>query len=556
MNKQTWQTCRLQSRCGQLLYWVVLALFLIPVAVILSGVLLNRQFGKLLIDFLASPSFGKTLRFSVTEALLSAGFSLILALPGAYFFGRYNFAGKRYWQSAMVLPFMLPGILVVLGLVTFYGQNGFVNTWLTEWFPGFKLRFTGLYGFWGIVLANVFYNFCFCIRILGESWERIDLKLLEVAGTLGSSRWDSWVRIVLPLLLPTIGYLFVLVFLYSFLGFTVVLVLGGYLYKTFEVLIYIEYNNKLNFDLATVIVIVQGVLLALILYLQYFFNRRVRVQAMYCQPQIYLNWKTAPLKTGILACYLGLISIYFLSPLLAILIRSLYRYGRIGNALTGENYLLLFSDRFTFAVGQSFGQVVINSLLLAGGVALITTAAAYGIARSRRSRPWNLGDLWLQLPMGISFITFTLGLARLGGFLLPAWLLIAWAQFFLAFPLVYSIIRTAWREVGESILEAALLLGAEPKQLFFSIELPLMCKAIITAWSYAVAFSLGDLAAVLMLGKGEITTLSVAIYRLIGHYHFPLATALGVIFIILSLLIYALSMDWIKSGGSSHPDVK
>ncbi|HYH04443.1 MAG TPA: ABC transporter permease subunit, partial [Bacillota bacterium] len=260
MNKQPGQPYYWRISSGEMLYWVVLGLFLLPVAVILAGVLLNRNFGDLLTGFLTTPAFSKTLRFSIAEALLSSVFSLLFALPGAYFFGRYDFAGKRYWQSAMVLPFMLPGILVVLGLVSFYGQNGFINTWLTEWFPGEKLRLTGLYGFWGIVLANVFYNFSFCIRILGESWERIDQKLLEVAGTLGSTRWDTWFRIVMPLLLPTIGYLFVLVFLYSFLSFTVVLVLGGYLYKTFEVLIYIEYNHKLNFDLATVIVIVQGLL--------------------------------------------------------------------------------------------------------------------------------------------------------------------------------------------------------------------------------------------------------------------------------------------------------
>lgn len=79
-----------------------------------------------------------------------------------------------------------------------------------------------------------------------------------------------------------------------------------------------------------------------------------------------------------------------------------------------------------------------------------------------------------------------------------------------------------------------------------------MRQALITGWSYAVSFSLGDLAGVLMLGKGEVITLSVAIYRLIGHYHFHLATAAGVVFILLSLCLYSLVLRWDTKGGWYH----
>ncbi|HEY8463402.1 MAG TPA: iron ABC transporter permease [Bacillota bacterium] len=552
MNRRSGPGRNWQLTFGGVLYWAVLGCFLVPVAFVLGPAVVQRKFGALLSELLNSSVFAKTFAFSTAEAFLSAVGSLLLALPGAYFFGLYNFKGKRYWQSAMVLPFMLPGILVVLGLVAFYGQNGLLNLWLERWFPTGGPRFDCLYGFWGIVIANIFYNFSFCLRILGESWERIDHRLAEAAWTLGSSRWEVWYRIILPLLLPTIGYLLVLVFLYSFLSFTVVLVLGGYLYKTFEVMIYIEYNHKLNFNLAAVLVVVQGTLLGLGLYLQYFFNRRVRVQGVYSQNQTMLCWKTAPCKTGLLAGYLLLTGGFLIGPMLAILVRSLHRHGRIGNPLTVENYWLLFSERFSFAAGQGFGRVFTTSLLLAVGVGFLTTAVAYLLARTRRKQRWGQGDFWLQLPMGISFLTFTVGLSRLGGTRFPSWVLIAWAQFILAFPLVYSILRTAWREVGESLLEAALLLGADRKHLFVSLELPLMRQALITGWSYAVSFSLGDLAGVLMLGKGEVITLSVAIYRLIGHYHFHLATAAGVVFILLSLCLYSLVLRWDTKGGWYH----
>ncbi|HBE79577.1 MAG TPA: iron ABC transporter permease, partial [Firmicutes bacterium] len=54
---------------------------------------------------------------------------------------------------------------------------------------------------------------------------------------------------------------------------------------------------------------------------------------------------------------------------------------------------------------------------------------------------------------------------------------------------------------------------------------------------YAMALSLGDLTAVLVLGRGDSITIPVAIYRLIGHYQFTEATALGGIYILIALLL-------------------
>ena len=67
-----------------------------------------------------------------------------------------------------------------------------------------------------------------------------------------------------------------------------------------------------------------------------------------------------------------------------------------------------------------------------------------------------------------------------------------------------------------------------------------MRAAFADAFAYAMASSMGDLSAVLVLGQGEIVTLPVAIYRLIGHYRFAQATALGAIFLLLSFLVFLL----------------
>ena len=535
---------------SNLLSIILLSLFFLPVLVVLGQAFLRPNAWPELLAFLRSGQFRRVLAFSVSQAFWSAFFSLALAVPGAYFFGRYQFPGKRLLRSVMILPFMLPGILVVLAMVVFYGQNGIFNTWLAMLFPERNLAFTGLYGYKGIILAHVFYNFAFCLRMLGERWERISPKLEEASAVLGAERLTTWRRVILPLLAPTIGYLGVLVFLYSFLSFTVVLVLGGYLYQTFEVLIYIEYNNKLRFTQASMLAGVQMFLLTGILALQRLTQRLVQRQSGEISPLPPLQPKREPVKTGFFLFYLAGSLLFFFMPLFFVLFRSFKNRGLPDGAWTLENYRQLSGASFRFAVGRDLWTVVGASLALAITVGLVTLVLAYVLARARRQQPWGRIDLWLQLPMGISFLTFASGLLKLAGRFLPPVFLIVWAQVFLAFPLVYALLRTARRELGEELIEAAQSLGASGWELFRTVELPLMRKALSSAFAYGAALSLGDLSAVLVLGQGKVITLAVAVYRLIGHYNFPQAIALGTLFILLAVALFSLVEGGYPGSGS------
>jgi thiamine transport system permease protein len=521
-------------------YSSILLLFYLPVLTVLGTAVLHREALAATFEFLLSPVFRHTLAFSVTEALASAAGSLVLAVPGAYFFGRYDFPGKRLWRSAMVLPFMMPGILIVLGMVACFGVNGTFNHWWGRLFPMSGWKFTSLYGFWGIVMANTYYNFSFCLRVLGESWERINPAYAEASVLLGAGSMSTWRRIILPLLNPTIAYLFTLVFLYSFLSFTVVLVLGGFLYQTFEVLIYIEYNSHLQFARASLLAGVQMILLAGVVSLQFGFARKMQRHLTVIKPLPSLTLKTNPRLWCGFTGYKILILSFFLAPLLSIVSRSLKARGLPEGGFTLLNYRGLLESSFRLVVGQDLGMVLLSTLATALTVGVLTVILAYGLAEIRHPTGWRLADLWFQLPVGISFLTFAFGILRLAGDTLPPWFLVVWAQIFLAFPLAYSILRTARRELGETVIEAALLSGAPPFAILSTIKLPLMRKALSTALAFAMAFSLGDLGAVLVLGRGEICTLSVAIYRLIGHYHYAQATALGTVFMLISIGIYLL----------------
>jgi thiamine transport system permease protein len=516
---------------------VIFLLFYLPIIGMVVRTFSSASAWRSWGEFLQSPLFLRTTGFTFLQAIVSAIGSLLFALPGAYLFGNFTFRGKAALRSLLILPFVLPGILVVLAFIVFYGRNGVVNEWLSG--LGIGARFTGLYGWPGIILAHIFYNFPLGIRIIGERWERLDPTFVEAAGVLGARPWQVLRTITLPQLLPSIGYAFLLAFTYAFLSFTSVLVFGGMNFRSFEVLIYVMVNQRLDLPTAQAIALTQIILLSpLIILMQRLGQHLGNHGAIRVLPK--LEGGRRPLLTAGFFGYAVLLAVFFGGPLIAILSRSFRPMGAVDGTWSFENYRALGGADFTYLAGSSLQTILGTSLGLALTVGFGCVGLAYFAARSRRNLPLGLLDGLAQLPISISFMTFAFGIYLLAGSLLPPIVLVLWAQIFLGFPLIYAMLRLARREMGEDLLEAAETLGAAPWFRWKSIEWPLMKSALGTGLAFAAALSLGDLSSILILGEGALITLPAAIYRLIGQYRFAYALALGTLFIILAFFLFLL----------------
>ena len=65
--------------------------------------------------------------FTAYQAALSTVASVAVGLPGAYILARYEFAGRRTLRSLTIVPFVLPSIMVAVGFLAMFGQNGLLN---------------------------------------------------------------------------------------------------------------------------------------------------------------------------------------------------------------------------------------------------------------------------------------------------------------------------------------------------------------------------------------------------------------------------------------------
>lgn len=215
------------------------------------------QFGRIG-DVLTQPDILHVLWFTTWQACASTGLTLVIALPGAYVFARFDFPGKHVLRAVATVPFVLPTVVVGTAFLALLGRGG-----LLDQLWGVRLDTT----VWAILLAHVFFNYAVVVRTVGGLWSQLDPRQEEAARVLGASRFAAWRRVTLPALTPAVAAAALMVFLFTFTSFGVVQILGGPAFSTLEVEIYRETAELFDLPTAAVLTLVQfaavGAILAL-----------------------------------------------------------------------------------------------------------------------------------------------------------------------------------------------------------------------------------------------------------------------------------------------------
>jgi sulfate transport system permease protein len=137
-------------------------------------------------------SYRLTFGASLAGAALNAVFGLIVA----WTLTRYSFPLRRLIDALVDLPFALPTAVAGIALTSIYATNGWIGRFLEH--LGLKVAFTPL----GVVVALTFIGLPFVVRTLQPVIEELDPEVEEAAASLGASRWQTFVRVILPALIP------------------------------------------------------------------------------------------------------------------------------------------------------------------------------------------------------------------------------------------------------------------------------------------------------------------------------------------------------------------
>jgi sulfate transport system permease protein len=147
-------------------------------------------------------SYRLTFGASLLAALINVVFGFILA----WSLVRYEFPGKKLVDALIDLPFAMPTAVAGIALTALYSANGWLGRWLEA--LGLKVAFTPL----GVLIALVFIGLPFLVRTVQPVLEDLETELEEAAASLGAERWQTFRRVLLPILLPALLTGFALAF--------------------------------------------------------------------------------------------------------------------------------------------------------------------------------------------------------------------------------------------------------------------------------------------------------------------------------------------------------
>jgi len=173
---------------------VVTALIILPLAVL---VLRAASLGPA--GFLAAawtPRARAAYAVSLGASLAAACISSVLGLLVAWVLVRIPFPGRRLLDALVDVPLALPTAVAGLVYSTLYVERGWLGQYLVP------LGIQGAYSRLGIVLVLVFVSLPFAIRVVQPVLESLDSDTEEAARLLGASRLQTFLRVILPAILP------------------------------------------------------------------------------------------------------------------------------------------------------------------------------------------------------------------------------------------------------------------------------------------------------------------------------------------------------------------
>ncbi|NVO14651.1 MAG: sulfate ABC transporter permease subunit CysT [Rhodoplanes sp.] len=153
-----------------------------------------------------TPRVLAALETSFGLSLAAAAVNAVFGLLVAWVLTRYAFPGRRLLDAMVDLPFALPTAVAGISLAAIYAPNGWIGSLFAPF--GIKIAFTPL----GIFIALVFVGLPFVVRTVQPVLADLDREIEEASATLGATRRQTIVRVVLPTLLPAVLTGFALAF--------------------------------------------------------------------------------------------------------------------------------------------------------------------------------------------------------------------------------------------------------------------------------------------------------------------------------------------------------
>ena len=412
----------------------------------------------------------------------------LLAFPLAWITTRTTMPGRRLLTLLGVLPLAVPGYVMAYVLLATTGQYGTLAQ-----VTGIELP--RLSGYDGAFLALSLGTYPYLFLNLRTALQGLDPSLEESAQALGYSRWQVFVRVILPQLRPAFLSGGLLIGLHVLGDFGVVSLMR---FETFSYALYLQYAASYDRIYAACLALM---LLALTIGILFLEARLLRGLLLHrtgsgtsrTPPRVPMGlWR---LPAGAFAAGVG-----FLSVGLPILTVGYWMADTAGRGIPWAS------------LGESLAASVMASAPAAVLAALLALPVAYvGVRQSSKltrilERVAYLGYATPPLAFALALIVFTLGVAPFAYQTLGL-LVFAYALHFMAEAI--GPIRSALYQAPPNIEEAARSLGRTPLQAFREVTFPLLKRGLLVSIAFVFLSAMKELPITFLLSPIGFQTLAL-----------------------------------------------
>ena len=469
---------------------------------------------------------------SLLVGVLTAGISIVLGFVYAYTLVRTAVPLKRLLHVLAILPIVSPPFVSSIAIILLFGRGGIITSGLLG------LRDFNIYGFKGLLLAQVMTFAPVAYLVLRGVLEGIDPTLEDAALNLGAARLSVFRRVTLPLAVPGLAGAFLVVFIESLADFGNPLLLAGSAFPILSVQAYLQITGMFNLQAGaalSVLLLVPSI--AAFLAYRAVIGRR-RYVTVTGKPGRSSLKATSPAATWVLFATTAATAAVVIMFYAVIVVGALARTWGVDNRPSLE------ALRYVLSVGRETIKdtlaIAITSTPVSGLLGMII---AFLIVRKRFP---GRGTLELTSLLNFALPGTVVGIGYILAFnqrplLLTGTMAILVACFIFRYvPVGIQSGIAVLRQIDPSIEEAAQNLGASSAATFRRVTLPLVRPAFFSALVFAFVRAMTAISAAVFLVSANWNLMTVQILSEVGSGRYNAAAAYSIV--LLAIVVAAIGV--------------
>lgn len=500
------------------LLYIAVILFLTAVIVFPLLCVLASPKAKDFISVFSSSVWRGAMLNTLIECVSSTTLSVLTGYLFAYAVVKADIPFKKVFGFIPILHLMTPPFVGGLSFILLFGRQGFI----TRTILGLDVS---LYGFWGLLIAQVLCFFPIAYLICAQVLKRVPPSLEQAARAMGASKARIALTVTFPLCLNGIlsAALFIAVSVLSDFG-NPMIVAGRF--RVLAVEVYTQLTGWISAGTSCVLGIVL-VLPSVILFVaqdKFMKRQNEKFATIGSKSSPLPEKKSSPVTRTILFVFCLFISLLILAQFASILIGAFQKLWGIDTSFTTIHFKMI----------KKFGRELTNSLTFAFIASICSTllASLSVFFVTRTNLPFKkYVDICVQIPAAVPGSLFGLALSLASSLLhihLSAVMIII-AMTIAFMPFSYRIISTVFSQIKSTLDDASRSLGADKMQVLGTVLLPLSRGGIFSSFIYDFVRGVGTISSVIFLISFNTPLASIKILNLAEQGEWGKAAALATV---------------------------